>query len=297
METGKIYVALVLVATVAVLGMPAVAHADEKGAPVFESFFPFCIDTHDSQKRSLEQQAQMLKELGYDGVGHLWLDNIPERLATLDAAGLKLFQISISVNVDSTKKPYDDRLPEAMKALKGRGVEILLLMNGKKPSDESVDPYAVEIIDKMADMAQENGVTLLLYPHSNDWLEKIEDAVRLAKKVNRPNVGVMFNLCHWIKAGRGENLKPLLALAMPYLRAVSIHGADKPEEVLAGAGNWIQPLGSGSYDMYEFLNTLREAGYTGKIGLQCWGIQGDVKEHLARSIQAWRELNKRLSEK
>jgi hypothetical protein len=33
-------------------------------------FFPFCIDWHDAKKRSFEQQAVMLEELGYEGVGH-----------------------------------------------------------------------------------------------------------------------------------------------------------------------------------------------------------------------------------
>lgn len=293
----KTYLALALVALVAVLGIPAAAPADEKGSPVFESFFPFCIDTHDSQKRNLEQQALMLKELGYDGVGHLWLDNIPERLATLDAQGLKLFQITITINMDpKAAEPYDPRLPDVMRSLKGRNVEFLLIMNKLKSSDESADPRAVEIVTKLAGIAQENGLTLLLYPHTMDWIEKIEDAVRVAKKVNRPNVGVMFNLCHWLRAGKGENLKPLLEQAMPYLRAVSINGADTAAEVLAGSGNWIQPLGSGSFDMFEFLKTLRDAGYKGKIGLQCWGIQGDVKVHLAQSIAAWRDLNKRLNE-
>ena len=48
------------------------------------------MDTHDAQKRSLAQQAEMLKELGYHGAGHLWLPGLAERLATLDAAGLRL---------------------------------------------------------------------------------------------------------------------------------------------------------------------------------------------------------------
>ena len=51
-------------------------------------FFALCMDTHDAKKRNLEEQAQMLKELGYAGVGHLWFDNLAERLKTLDAAGL-----------------------------------------------------------------------------------------------------------------------------------------------------------------------------------------------------------------
>src|SRR5512137_1401061 len=104
------------------------ATAAGRSSPKTNAFFAFCIDTHDAKKRNLEQQAQMLKELGYDGVGHLWLDNLAERLKTLDAAGLKLFQITLSVNIAPGKQAYDPRFKEVMPLLKGRGVQFLLLM-------------------------------------------------------------------------------------------------------------------------------------------------------------------------
>ena len=55
-------------------------------------------------------------------------------------------------------KPYDPRLPDAMRQVKGRDVEFLLIMNKFKSSDESADPRAVEIVTKLADIAQENGL-------------------------------------------------------------------------------------------------------------------------------------------
>ena len=48
-------------------------------------FFPFCIDWHNAQKRTFNQQAVMLKELGYDGVGHIWLDNV-QRVSAIKIA-------------------------------------------------------------------------------------------------------------------------------------------------------------------------------------------------------------------
>ena len=93
---------------------------EKRGAPA-NPFFPFCIDWHDARKRSFEQQAQMLKELGYPGVGHIWLDNIEARLATLDAAGLRLFQITMTVDIAPGKTPYDAaRLKEVLALIKGR---------------------------------------------------------------------------------------------------------------------------------------------------------------------------------
>ena len=266
------------------------ATAAEPSSSKTNAFFAFCIDTHDAKKRNLEQQAALLKELGYDGVGHLWLDNIPERLKTLDAAGLKLFQITMTVDITPGKQAYDPRFKEVMPLLKGRGVQFLLLMNGLKPSDPAGDERAVEIIREMAALASDSGAQILLYPHSYMWMERIEDAVRVADKVDRKNVGVMFNLCHWLRVSKDRNYKPLLAKAMPRLWAVSISGADEFDEK-PGWEHYIQPLGRGSFDMLAFLKTLHQLGYAGPIGLQCYGIPGDVRDNLAESMKAWRSYS------
>jgi sugar phosphate isomerase/epimerase len=50
-----------------------------------------------------------------------------------------------------------------------------------------------------------------------------------------------------------------------------------------------QPLDRGSFDVAGLLETLDELGYTGPIGLQCFGIGGDAREHLACSMAAWRK--------
>ena len=216
--------------------------------------------------------------------------------STLDAAGLKLFQIYIRLDIGpNAKQAYDPRLSETLPLLRGRGVTLGVLTGGGKPSDEALDVRAVELLREMAGMAQPHGVRLALYPHVNNWLERVEDAVRVAKKVDRPNVGVMFNLCHWLKIGDESQVRVLLKAAMPHLFAVSINGTDTGAEIKSGKGNWIQPLDSGSFDVYGFLRTLKELGYAGPIGLQCYGIPGDAREHLARSMAAWRRLSQRLN--
>lgn len=255
------------------------------------AFFPFCIDWHDARKRTFEQQAQMLKELGYPGLGHIWLDKVEERLKTLDAAGLRLFQITMVVDLTPGKPPYDAaRFKEVCAAIKGRGVQFDLLVNGRKPSDPAYDDQAVDILRTMSDQARGSGAQLLLYPHLSSWVERIEDAVRVADKVARPNVGVMFNLCHWLRVDKSRDYRPLLKQALPRLWAVSINGADEFDD-RPGWDRYIQPLGQGNFDVAGFLRALRELGYTGHIGLQCYGIGGDTREHLARSMAAWRRMN------
>lgn len=271
---------------------PALAWAPSPGW----TFFALCMDTHDARKRTLPEQARMLKDLGYDGLGHLWLDDVARRLETVDAAGLKLVQIYMRVNLAPGKQLYDPRLKEVLPLLQGRGTMLAVLVQGGQPSDERLDAAAVQALGEIADLARPRGVRVALYPHRKDWLERVEDAIRVARKANRPNLGVMFNLCHWLAVDREENLRPLLAAARPYLYAVSIHGADRAAEIQAGKGNWIQPLDSGSFDNYALLKILKELGYTGPVGLQCYGIPGDARDHLARSIAAWRKLAVRLRE-
>jgi sugar phosphate isomerase/epimerase len=281
---------LLAAALAAIFSLNHSARAEASASP----FFPFCIDWHDSKKRSFEQQAEMLKELGYPGVGHIWLDKLEERIKTLDAAGLKLFQITMVVEVGPGKPPYDvDRFKEVCGLIKGRRVQFCLLVNGMTPSDPSVDEHAVKILRAMSDQAEESGAQLLLYPHQGSWVERLEDSIRVADKVDRPNVGVMFNLCHWLRVDKSRDYKPLLEAAMPRLWAISINGADEFDEN-PGWERYIQPLDKGSFDVGKLLKTLDELGYQGPIGLQCYGIGGDTREHLARSMSAWRKLSSNL---
>jgi len=289
---------LLSIAVTAILGSPArvAAVEDTSGPAVSESkgvkahpLFPFCIDWHDAKKRTFVEQAAMLKELGYPGVGHIWLENVAERLKTLDDAGLKLFQITMTVDLTAGKPTFDPRFTNVLSLVKGRKVQFCLLISGAKPSDASADARGVEVLRGMSDLARESGAQLLLYPHVDCWVERIEDSVRVAAKVDRPNVGAMFNLCHWLRADKSRDYRTLLAAAMPRLWAVSINGADVLDEK-PGWDHYIQPLDKGTFDLCAFLKTLKQLGYQGPVGLQCYGIGGDTKEHLARSMAAWQTL-------
>ncbi|MFW6164013.1 MAG: sugar phosphate isomerase/epimerase family protein [Planctomycetota bacterium] len=283
-----------LVLMMVLSGSSALA-AGEEGRPP-NPFFALCHDTHDAKKRSLEQQAALLEELGYDGAGHLWLKGLAERLKTLDAHGLELFQVYVRVNIARGKRPYDPRLKEAVKLLEGRGTMLAVLVKGAKPSAVEADQRGVAVLREIADLAAQGGLRVAIYPHTNDWAETVEDALRVVRKADRENLGVMFNLCHWLKCG-GETteLEPLLRDAMPHLFAVTINGADAG---LGRRGGWdrlIQPLGSGTFDVHALLRILRTLGYTGPVGLQCYGLRGDARDHLARSMAAWKRLQERLA--
>ena len=252
-------------------------------------FFALCMDTHDEKKRSIEEQNEMLRDLGFDGVAHLWLDGLPQRAASAKKTGLKIFQIYIQVDL-SAEQAYDGRLAEILPSVKGHGTQLALLIYGAKPSDVSFDDKAVAVIQKILDIAEPLGVRVVLYPHVGAWNEKVSDCVRIAERFPGKKVGVMFNLCHWAAVDKSENLEPVLRSALPYLSSITINGTDTPEEIQAKTGNWLQPLDAGSFDQAKLFKILDDLGYHGPVGLQCYGIPGDARIHLERSMKKWKTL-------
>jgi sugar phosphate isomerase/epimerase len=197
--------------------------------------------------------------------------------------------------MDPDQPKYDPTLKETIAALKGRDTIVWLAMPGRKLAAGSAegDERAVGILREIADLAAGSRLRVSLYPHHAFYVESVDDALRLMRKADRPNVSVTFNLCHWLRVDRKRDLEGLLKRAMPHLTVVTINGADTEGD------DWsrlIQPLGRGGYDMYGLLRTLDSLGYKGPIGFQGYGIKGDVRENLKESMRAWRMYGQRLAE-
>jgi sugar phosphate isomerase/epimerase len=244
----------------------------------------------------LLEQPKVLKELGYDGISYTGTQQIPELLQALDAQGLKMFNTYIGASVDADKPPYDPGLKKAIEQLRGRDTLIWLYVMGSKPASDALDDRAVAICREVADMAAAAGLRVALYPHTGFYVSRMEDALRIAKKVDRKNLGVTFNLCHFLKMENERDIDRRLTEAMPYLFVVSINGADSGDTNKMEWSRLIQTLDRGSFDVGRVLKKLKQLGYTGPIGLQCYAIPGDSRENLARSMAAWRKLCLRVSE-
>ena len=252
-------------------------------------FFALCMDTHDEKKRSIEEQNEMLRDLGFDGVANLWLNGLPERAASAKKTGLKVVQVYFRIDL-AAAEPFDTRLAAILPAVKDQGTQLALLIYGGKPSDETLDDKAVGIIQRILDIAEPLGVHVVLYPHAGAWNETVADCVRISRRFSDKKIGVMFNLCHWAAVDKSENLESVLRSAMPHLAAVTINGTDTPEEIQAKTGNWLQPLDAGAFDQTKLFKILDNLGYRGPVGLQCYGISGDARIHLERSIKKWKSL-------
>jgi sugar phosphate isomerase/epimerase len=250
--------------------------------------YGFCMDVADAKHRSIAEQARMLRDLGFDGAGYpLWLDeNLDKNLRTLDEAGLNVYLLYASVNVNPQAPPYDPRLPEAIRKLKGRPVTLCVVMRGCPPGDPRGEESAVKILRHLGDLAAASGLRISIYHHTGDWTESLLYALRIVKKTNHPQVGANFNLCHWLMVDGDKDYRPVLRDSAANIFVVTINGAK------VGAKTWtnglIQPLNRGDFDNRRLLATLREIGYRGPVGLMCYGIPGDAREYLQGSMKVWR---------
>jgi sugar phosphate isomerase/epimerase len=247
----------------------------------------FAFDNGLTRIDGLEEKAAVLHDLGYDGVGWRIGVKASEMIEALNKYGLKMVTTYTRGTVDAENPTFDQRLTKELNAYKKHNTIIwLFLVEGKNPNDEA----AVHVVNDVADLAEKAGLEVVLYPHTGFYVATVQDAIRITQKVNRPNVGMSFNLCHFLKTDNEKNLKATLQESAPYLRLVSINGADSGQTQKMGWDRLIQPLGKGSYDVSRVMTILDEIGYTGPVGLQCYNVKGDDRANLKQSINAWKNM-------
>lgn len=267
-------------------------------------FFVFNNGVKDERYDTIEKQVKLLTDNGYDGMEKNGLGNFEAVYRALQENNLKLYTIYINVNLDAPQQPYDPRLEETLRMIEGSGAMPWMYVTSDQypPSSSEYDTLAVPVLQQIADLAHAYGVKVMLYPHMNFWVESTEDAIRVAKKVNRRNFGMTFNLCHYLAHKNRAGIDPwaefdtLAQQARPYLFAISLNGADaratNDKDIWA---SFIQPLGEGNFDTYRFLKTFKQLGFEGPVGLQCYSIDQDKAAHLRKSMQTWNEYQRRYA--
>ena len=241
-----------------------------------ESFHPkFYAFENGCRFGSYEDEAKTLKELGYDGINqiHSGGDKLAQRVAAYDEVGLKV--LSVYLNVDD--KPI---AADVVEPLANRDAMIELTVR-------KMTPKTVEAVRQTAEMAAGMKIRVALYPHAGFAVAKMPQAMDLIKKVDHPNLGVMFNLCHFLKSEMAEDLESVLENAGDRLFAVSTSGAKLGGQ---GWGELIQRLDQGDFRQQRLFRQLQKLGYQGPVALQCYNVRGDKRTNLERSMGAWRKI-------
>ena len=232
----------------------------------------------------LEEKAALLAKLGYAGIA--WRPGqTSEMLAALDQHNLKMVATYVVLNADMKSCAVPPDVVAEIDALKGRDTIVWLAVDGK--SDDAV---VVPAVREVADLAARNGLKVAIYPHVNFHTDTMDTALRILRKAERRNLGVCFNLCHFLKQNDEAELEKTLRAAAPHLLLVSLNGADSGDTRSMGWDKLIRPLGEGSFDNAKLLRLLDEVGYKGPVTLQCYNIKQPAAAHLAKSMTGWQRL-------
>jgi sugar phosphate isomerase/epimerase len=262
-------------------------HAKAEPAPAW-SFFPF----DNGVGRGVwpaSKQAETVKSLGYDGIHYNYTnpEDFAKKISACKSANVPIRAMYFYTFVDKPGASYDPGVKDAIRMLKGSDTIVWMTLRdgvrGKQDDD------AARVVREIAGLAAESGLKVSIYPHAGFYVATAEDAVRVAKIVNLPNVGVTINLCHELFAGNSERLDEVVKAAEPYLNLVSINGASPTPG--KGSKAWeTLPLGSGSFDTEGFLRLIRDSGYRGPIGHQFFAVAGDDMQKLTKAIESWKVM-------
>lgn len=261
------------------LSLPVPVRGAEE-TPFAPAFYPF---QNGMKFGSVDDGVRLIKDLGYQGVGSVYPKDLARYKAACDNERLKVFSIYTGGTVNGDGFSYGKDVSEAIGMLKGTDALVeLFVQRGGNPNDAQ----AVAFVREIANKAKEAGLKVVLYPHAGFYIERLDHALRIAKATGCENVGVTFNLCHFLKVQANDDLPAALEAAKPLLWSLSICGAD------AGGADWstlIRPLDEGTFDQAALLRRLGGISFKGPVGLQCFNIRIDPKQNLERSMMAWRK--------
>ncbi|MDF1841813.1 MAG: TIM barrel protein [Rubripirellula sp.] len=252
--------------------------ADQPGSPtiVTPAFAPaFYAFENGVRFGSPEKDARVLRELGYAGISQVQAsgDKLASQVAAFEKAGLKV--LSVYLNVGETPLAQD-----LVKPLANRDALIEITIR-------KLSPKTVQAVRETAEMASQLNIRVAIYPHHGNAIATMPQAMELIRTVAHPNLGVMFNLCHFLKNERSEDLELVLENAGSRLFAVSTCGANLGGE---DWGQLIKPLNQGDFPQARLMQTLKKLGFKGPVGLQCYAVPGDKQQNLTDSMTAWKKI-------
>jgi sugar phosphate isomerase/epimerase len=261
----------------------------------------YAMDTgffHELGDYPLPVRCEMLKELGFDGTYLTLWDFKAQSWKDLEAIGeessrhgLEVTGIYTMLDLDDTGER--DRILQFVPSLPpGCALEIAIKSSrdtfGK--SSDAGDDRALRLLEPLLKAVDPKRNRISLYAHINLWLERHQDAMRLIRKSGHPALGWVFSAYHWYASQEGQ-LFALLDEGIPHLHRVNMCGSRRIAE-----GNYtLEPIHSGTLDLPVIFGQIVKRGFAGPVGIQGFGVGGDVYENLKRGLSALRDWDQRFA--
>jgi sugar phosphate isomerase/epimerase len=274
----------------------AKAQATKKGNDLLfakNNLLAWCIVPYDSKKRSPEERATMLKQLGLTSLAY---DMREPDLPNMETEFLTLKKYHIHLNgiwfwIDVQK---DQALNEAnemiLRTLAKTNTKTQLWVSFPAkyfeglPDEEKIQKGA-KAIQYIHERAAEIGCTIALYNHE-DWFGEPANQVKIIEASGLKDVGIIYNFHHG--HSQVDEFDNILKITKPYLTTVNLNG-------MKGTEFNILPIGDGDREL-EMMKKLKASGFNGSIGILGHTENEDVQLVLQRNLEGLRKLLARMGD-
>lgn len=255
-----------LLALLTVLSIRPTAWAQEGDVFAPANRFAWCIVPFDKAKRTPEQRAAMLEQLGIRGLAYDWRS---EHIPTFDAEIAACKARGISITAWWFPRSLDATARTILAVLEKNGVKTQLWVTGGGSATTSPEDQRARVaaeaarITPIAEAAAHIGCTVALYNHGA-WFGEPDNQIaiiELLKTQGVNNVGIVYNQHHG--HAHVADFAALMARMKPYLMAFNLNGMFVDGDKV---GKKITPVAQGPLDA-DLLRIIHASGWHGPIGL------------------------------
>jgi sugar phosphate isomerase/epimerase len=217
--------------------------------------------------------AKYIKLAGYDGVEisaikgmceHLVLDSWREQAAELKQIVADNELEFLSTEVASLD---EDRLTKAFEACAEIGIPVVNIGPGGKSDVEDDFQRQTDAIAKMAEKAENYGITLCCKAHVGGAIYNTPTTLRAMEKIQHPAFGIDMDPSHVYRAG--ENPADALKAVLSRTKHIHIRDCKGPGPTPGTPPN--QACGRGDIDLYGYCQVMVDDGYKGPVCLEIIG--------------------------
>jgi len=274
------YLPFVLVCAT-LLSLTEVRAGEDLLAP--DNLVAWCIVPFDASRRSPEQRAEMLQELGIKKCAYDWraapVPTFEDEILAYKKHGIEFFAFW-SVHDDALKLFEKYKMHPQIWYMIPR-------VNG--PSQEEKVAQAIAALKPVADRTQKLGCPLGLYNHGG-WEGEPENLVAVCeglRKAGYDHVGIVYNFHHGHE--HIKDFPAMFKLIQPYLLCLNIDGMnDNAQPKILG-------LSKGQHEL-EMLKVVAASGYDGPIGILDHQPERDSKDALQENLEGAGKLRAALKQ-
>jgi hypothetical protein len=247
-----------------------------------DNLVAWCIIPYDSCERSPLQRVDMLKRLGFSKFAWDWrTEHLPTaelEFKVMKASGIEVVGVWMWIDREAVNG-FSEEIHLLIESVLHSGLKTRLWIGFDPEMFENLnsegDRLALvsSLLKKLDRQLQGSSVTMALYNHGG-WSGEPDTMVSIIKSTGLESLGIVYNLHH--AHHQITDLRKHLRTMLPYLVSINLNGMEL-------MGPKIMDLGSGSLDTWV-LETIRESGYRGHIGLLGHTVGEDVERVLERNL-------------